>query len=145
MDKEQKKAPTPEFSFNIDAEELAAQLEGATFQVGDIAATVVTTEWYSKDENTRGAYKQLLHQLPGRIVGVPHHNEALAVVTAREGSCVLLRAVECVRPEATAELIVGPGNIGRTLGLEKNGVLDIAVQDPQAKVFSLNPTLIKQG
>ncbi|MBI4096892.1 MAG: hypothetical protein HY428_00560 [Candidatus Levybacteria bacterium] len=135
MGTEPRDLPSPKFSFEADATEVADQLINARFQVGDQTATIVETEWFTRDENDRGQYRILTKLPPARLVGIPYIASTLALVTTGNGSAVKLNGLEVTMPDGAIKKVEGSGNVGKFFGLNKGDVREISIQDPYSKVF----------
>lgn len=133
---EQEHAPKPEFSFNGDPFDVADKIKGARVNVGDKNLVVKDAEGFTRQENERGQYRAIARQQPGMLMGLPYRNSTLPLISTQDGSCVLIRSVE-ITEEGISKTIKGPGRVADEMGLRKNDIFNMVVEDPIERVLKV--------
>src|SRR3972149_473693 len=130
---EQREISNPEFGFDEDPHKVAQNIKGATLLVGSSSFTITEVQGFTREENDTGAYRVLLGEAPGTLVGVPHRKaEALPLIVTHDGSCVLIRGMTISDQDDQLKHIKGPGKVSQAIGLISRDVRRITIEDPYA-------------
>lgn len=113
------KDANPGFWVQSGPKQIARALQGKGLVLGDIRGVVRQAEGYGRLEGMRVLYEPMLEMEPGRIY-CPRLARAILLVIAvhdegRRGGRVLIREIE-----VDGEVITGPGNVSRWLGVNKS-------------------------
>jgi len=100
---------------------VAVDLLGRVMQVGQLFATILDAEGYTREQNT-GLYTPVVSMEPGSVYCPRRHNTVLLLLATYDqgerGGCVLVREVEI-----DGILYKGPGKVTACLGIDQHGMV----------------------
>ncbi len=106
----------PDFWEKKNPVAMAAAMVGRCVVVGDVEASVLVSEGYSRAGNDKGTYKPLLQTHPGHIYCATVMGHPLLLIACRSGNelggCVRIKTIE-----VNGEKFTGPKAVAAKLGL----------------------------
>lgn len=126
-----------------DKKDVAVALKGQAIDVGNLEAVILDTKGYTKEENSKGDYRDMLEMPPGQIYCPLSNSHVILLITAldkgEQGGCVLVKAIEL-----DGKIIKGPALVARALGITQRGTRGSVTILGDRMVFGLNAVAIPQ-